>query len=598
PTGYLEMLGDRLDRIAPETLVVSEKILGEHEEMPETFRYRGTTGYEVASSIDRVFVSPEGFETLDRAFAETSGLQSGFASVARGAKIRVIRDLFRGELNNFTRRFGALTSGDRHAKDLPLSALEESLVQFIASLTVYRTYIRENEIQERDREILDRAVSDAKGLTDEESVRGGLDFLHRVLRLDTDDESQRREWLRFVMRFQQFTGPVTAKGMEDTALYVYTPLTSLNEVGSEPVLPPDPVAELHELNLRRLSITPRTLSATSTHDTKRGEDTRCRIDVLSEVPGEWLRNFSAWTSRYASIDTGQGSAPSDAEKWFLLQSVIGTWPTSDDERESFEGRIAEYVPKALREAKVHSHWTEINESWEQATIDWITGVISDSTFQKEMTEMQKVVAFFGMINSLAMTILKIISPGIPDIYQGSEMWNLSLVDPDNRRPVDFTRRHEALAGIEESSGDDSRFDQLLSDLRESWKDGRIKLFTTWRSLAARRSDPELFMSGDYIPLEVQGSHSSHVVAFARRTGGRWAVTVVPMLSVTLCDGAPTFPLGEKIWNDTAVILRDDAPARWTSWMSGGTVESQDGRLLVSHALSQLPVALLTSADQR
>ena len=597
PARYLEMLGSRLDDIAPGTLVVSEKILGEHEEMPETFRYRGTTGYEVAVALDRLFVSPEGFETLERAFAKTSGLEDGFTGVAHDAKIRVIRDLFRGELNKFARRFAQLTSDDRHARDLPLSALEEALVQFIASLPVYRTYVRNGEVSEQDLRVLDRTIADAKSRLDHDPAIGALEFLNRVLRLDTDDRSQRQEWLRFAMRFQQFTGPVTAKGVEDTALYIYTPLASLNEVGSEPVLPDDSIAAFHELNRLRLGTTPVTLSTTSTHDTKRGEDTRCRISVLSEIPDRWLRLFALWSSRYGARHTDAGAAPSDAEKWLFLQTLVGTWPLSGDQQRDLETRIAEYVPKALREAKVHSHWTDVDEQWEEATIEWVREVIRDAEFQKEMAELQKTVGVSGMINSLAMTTLKIASPGIPDIYQGSEMWNFSLVDPDNRRPVDFGALRKALATIEQSFGEGRKNEDLLSDLRENWTDGRIKLFTTWRALAARHSDPELFLSGDYVPLGVEGAHASHVVAFARHAGRRWAIAVAPVRSVTLAGSDSRLPTGEEAWGNTTVVLPAGTPSRWFGWMNGRVVESASSRLSLGSVLRELPVEILTSVDE-
>ncbi len=486
------------------------------------------------------------------------------------------------------KRFAHLTANDRYARDLPLSSLEEAFVQFIASLPVYRTYIRGEEILHRDLEILERAVSDARDHLQDDASITALEFLHKVLRLDTEDDPQRQEWLRFAMRLQQFTGPVTAKGVEDTALYVYTPLASLNEVGSEPIIPAGAIEAFHELNQRRLSITPRTLSATSTHDTKRGEDTRCRIDVLSETPEEWLRLFGTWSSRYSSIDTDSGPAPSDPEKWLLLQSVIGTWPLSEAEHETYAARIAEYVPKVLREAKVHSHWTAIDEQWEQATIDWITKVITDSRFRQEMHELEETVAFHGMINSLAMTVLKIASPGIPDIYQGSEMWNLSLVDPDNRRPVDYELRRRALSEIQ--SGADTGIAELIASLKETWSDGRIKLFTTWRALAARRSDPELFMSGEYLPLSVVGARQEHVIAFARRSGDRWVLVVAPAQSATLCQSDSRFPLGEDIWGDTTIRLPEGAPSEWISAITGASA----GSLRLGDLLSAFPVAILTS----
>jgi (1->4)-alpha-D-glucan 1-alpha-D-glucosylmutase len=598
PVDYLDRLVEELDERRPRrgTFVVSEKILGEGETIPDAFRARGTTGYDFLRGLDRIFVNAEGFERLEAELRQIRASKSGFHEVAREAKARVIEDLFLGELRKFTRRLGELSAADRRARDLTSSELRAALSELVASLEVYRTYIRDDEIAERDLRYVERACADAEPHLHESGARAALAFLRRVATLDTDDFGARTNWRRFMMRLQQFTGPVTAKGVEDTALYVYTPLVSLNEVGNEPVMSPDALGRFHEMNRQRLAINPDTLNATSTHDTKRGEDTRCRIHALSEIAEEWTTQVAQWRETHASLrrQIDGVEVPTAEEEWLIYQTLAGVWPLRPHDRKGLRSRIREYLTKAMREAKVNTRWTAVNEAWEKEVLRFADALLSSEEFASSMEAVQKNIAFPGALNSLASVVLKIASPGIPDIYQGTELWSFSLVDPDNRRPVDYDRRSSMLRTmIREWEKGGGPLEGYLAKLRKNWRDGRIKLWTTWRGLRTRAERAELFHRGDYIELETQGGRAGHLCAFARRRSDQWAIAIAPLQILREVEGG-RYPIGGDFWGDTRVILPEGASGRWTCGITGRTVEAVEGRdaIAVGDALSAMPVALL------
>jgi (1->4)-alpha-D-glucan 1-alpha-D-glucosylmutase len=600
PVDYLDRLVEELGERRPPrgTLVVSEKILGEGETISDAFRTRGTTGYDFLRGLDRLFVNVEGFERLEAEFRKIRASKAGFHEVARQAKVRVMEDLFLGELRKFTRRLGELSAADRRARDLTSSELRAALSEFVASLEVYRTYIRDDEIAERDLRYVERACADAELHLHESGSKAALAFLRRVATLDTGDFGARTNWRRFMMRLQQFTGPVTAKGVEDTALYVYTPLASLDEVGNEPVMRPDAPGRFHEMNRQRLAITPDTLNATSTHDTKRGEDTRCRIHALSEIAEEWTTQVAQWREAHISLrrEVDGVEAPTAEEEWLIYQTLAGVWPLRPRDRKGIRSRIREYLTKAMREAKVNTRWTAVNEAWEKEVLRFADALLWSEEFDTSMEAVQQKIAFPGALNSLASVVLKIASPGIPDIYQGTELWSFSLVDPDNRRLVDYDRRVSMLrAMIREWEREEGPPEGYLAKLRENWRDGRIKLWTTWRGLRTRAERAELFHRGDYVRLETEGELAGHLCAFARRRSDQWAIAIAPLQILREVEGE-RYPIGGDFWGDTRVILPEGASGRWTCGISGRTVETtqMDGRdaIAVGDALPSMPVALL------
>jgi (1->4)-alpha-D-glucan 1-alpha-D-glucosylmutase len=356
------------------------------------------------------------------------------------------------------------------------------------------------------------------------------------------------------MRWQQFSGPVMAKGLEDTATYRHHSLLSLNEVGTDPLReePPFDVQEFHETNRRRLEQWPDTMNATSTHDTKRGEDARARLNVLTEVPEEWkdrLGRWIGWNAEKKSSVHG-ALAPSSAEEILIYQTLLAAWPHNEDEEAEFPARVKEFLVKALREAKQNSSWLAPHEEYECAVQDFVDRIVADdSPFLTDFREFQKMLAGAGARNGLSQLLLKIGSPGVPDFYQGSEFWQFTLVDPDNRRAVNFQRRIAMLDGLRRRETEDRI--ALIRELAADAERDEMKLYVTYKALTFRRANAPLFARGEYLPLEVRGACADHVCAFARRLENHWVVVVAPRWTLRLSD-----------WGDTEVVLPGGAPQEW------------------------------------
>ncbi len=560
PEGYLERLPENV-------YVVTEKILAGHEQIPCSWRTHGTTGYDFLNFVNGAFIDPDGFRSLEQTYSEFTGSRTTYTEACRARKRQVMIELFAGEVAALVRRLIQLAEDDRHARDLRANELEEAFLAVTACLPVYRTYIRDFQISETDRAHIEDAIAVA-------GSGPAMAFVRRVLLLEPAWylQSRKPDYLEFVQRWQQFTGPVMAKGLEDTTFYVHNPLMSVNEVGGDSRGPAVyfGVEEFHRRNVARRSRWPYTMNATSTHDTKRSEDVRTRINILSELPAEWARALRRWNRR----NPGSG-APDANERVLIYQSMLGAWPIEIE-------RLKQYVTKALREGKTHTSWMDINEAYERQVLSFVDSLYRNERFIADFTRFQKRVAFFGALASLAQVTLKIASPGIPDFYQGTELWDFSLADPDNRRSVDFESRLSALKGLKQ----DARPKELL----KNWPDGRIKMYVTWKLLNFRRRHSRLFLEGDYIPLRVAGPRSDHVIAFARRLQDDWTVVAVPRLIAKLTR-AGSAPLGENVWQSTAIELPADAPASWTDVLTG---QKYSSRLLCSKMFSTLPVCVATS----
>jgi (1->4)-alpha-D-glucan 1-alpha-D-glucosylmutase len=419
--------------------------------------------------------------------------------------------------------------------------------------------------------------------------------MRRVLLLDPPYYAQdhKAEWLRFVMLWQQFTGPVMAKGLEDTAFYAHNSLISRNEVGGDPLRedPPMDVEAFHQFNQERLKQFPHSLNASSTHDSKRSEDVRARVNVLSELPQRWGTCLDTWMqlnqSHKATIRGG--SIPDPQQEILIYQTLLGAWPTDSSDLPAFPDRVKEFMVKAAREAKVHSSWLAPDAEHEEALRNFIDQILSPSheSFLSSFQDFQKEIAFHGTFNALAQVLLKITAPGVPDFYQGTEIWNLSLVDPDNRRPVNYALRTSLLETLKRREAEDQA--ALLNELVEHWEQPGIKLYLTYKALEFRRSNPDLFQTGDYLPLPAEGCGKQHVCAFARRCGDRWAVTAVPRLTTGLQCRPPD--LRSTDWRDTVLLLPDAAPARWRDVLTGAVIQVAPGVALQS-LLGAFPVSLL------
>ncbi|HUE75389.1 MAG TPA: malto-oligosyltrehalose synthase, partial [Chloroflexota bacterium] len=420
--------------------------------------------------------------------------------------------------------------------------------------------------------------------------------------LDAFDGDGRRELRSFVMKFQQTTSPVMAKGVEDTAFYIYNRLISLNEVGGHPDEFGTSVDAFHAANAERQTSWPSSLLATSTHDTKRSEDVRARISVLSEIPREWRSAVTRWArqNRRRKIIVGDQAFPDANAEYALYQNLLGAWPLDSMNSRAYEAfvdRMQQYVLKATKEAKVHTSWINPNSEYDDAIQNFVRAILEPSKgnqFLNDFARLQPVVAYYGMLNSLAQVLLKITSPGVPDIYQGNEIWDFSLVDPDNRRPVDFQIRTELLDQLREmlATTDGAR---VARELLEFWENGAIKMFVTWCALEYRQRDPLLFTRGEYTPL-VATARGDHVVSFARSTGAVRAIVVTPRLCYRLTQGTIQPPIGETVWSDAHLLLPDDGRQRYRNLMTGEHLESVDygGRpaLPLARVLGHFPVALL------
>ncbi len=578
PAEYLARLRGRIG----DRYLVVEKILGEDEALPR-WPVDGTTGYEFLRDTIEVLVDAEGARRLDAAFGEHVGDTRPFDRIVADAKLEIMRGLFSSETSALTRRLREIAREDRHARDLAAEPLREALELVTAELDVYRTYVRSFQVSRADRTRISGALERAsRGAGSDAAV--ALTFLRRVLLLEGVRSlplERAQAWLAFVMRWQQLSGPVMAKGLEDTTLYRRVGFVALNDVGVHPTPDPIDVDGFHARNRERARTWPRTMLTTATHDTKRGEDTRARIAVLSELASEWLAAVERWSAlnrRHGAV-VEDVRAPDVAEEWLLYQTLVGIWPPDGVAGDDLVERVVSYMVKAMREAKRWTDWLEPNESHEAAVERFTRSILGPRTgFRRELNAFAERIAWHGALNSLAQLVLKLTSPGVPDVYQGTELWDLALVDPDNRRPVDFAARETVLSEIA-----DAPMDELVS----SWCDGRIKLAVLQRLLRLRRERPELFLEGDYVPVAVEGARADRVIAFERRLGRERALVVVPRRTVGLARGDAHLPR----FGDTGLVLPRGASGRRRDVLTGEDVDLGTSRR-VDDLLKMFPVSVL------
>ncbi len=583
--------------------VVVEKILGGDERVPAAWCVHGTTGYEFLNGVNGLFVNRERARAVTTVYWRFLDERPEFDEIVFETKRLIMSSSMASEINMLAHRLNRISERDRKTRDFTRSSLEEALIQYIACLPIYRTYIEgtgAGDVDVRDRRYVESTIAAAKRRTP--SLNASLfDFLRDILLLrhpSASAESSRAEVVEFVRKVQQVTGPVTAKAVEDTAFYRYNRLLSLNEVGGEPERFGRTVDEFHRMCSERLESWPGSLNTTSTHDTKRSEDVRLRIDALSEVPAEWLERLRriARLARRHKSDVDGHDCPDRNEELLLYQTLVGAWPDDLDPslpREhpswvSFTERIQGYVEKALREAKVHTTWTNPNTAWDQGVRAFVAAILGSREILAELLPFQRRIAAAARVASLAQTVIKIAAPGVPDVYQGTELFDLSLVDPDNRRPVDFDLRRQALAEIARrlAEGPDARRALAVEYASgPALVDGRAKLLLLRETLRFRRSAQELFLRGSYIPLHVEGPHARHVVAFARRLGGRAAICVAPRLLV----GKKFGPAGLE----GHVHVPRDLSRPLEHVVTGERVRAAQGLLALSDVLNAFPVALLT-----
>jgi (1->4)-alpha-D-glucan 1-alpha-D-glucosylmutase len=594
PEGYLRRLRDGV----PDAYLVVEKILEGRETLPSSWPIQGTSGYDFLTAVNSLFCLEQSEREMTELYETFVGRSYDFPQFVAEKKRLIIGKHMAGDIDRLAHVLKSIAARDRYARDITLYALRRALVEILALFPVYRTYISKLAVGPQDGQVIRDAVQRARESSP--ALVYELDFIERFLLLDflpgtTSDEQQ--QWLQFVMKFQQLTGPLMAKGFEDTVLYEYNRLLSLNEVGGNPESWGLPVDDFHTLVSGRSAAWPHTMNTTATHDTKRGEDVRARINVLSEMPAQWARKVRSWRARNRenkAVGSG-GEIPDANDEYLLYQTLIGAFPVNDAAFPAFVDRIKEYMIKAVREAKTHTAWIKPDESYEAGVLAFVDAILAQTEqneFLRDLMAFQKTINHYGIFNALSQTVLKMTVPGVPDFYQGNELWDLNLVDPDNRRPVDFELRQRYLQDILFRQGEDP--EALRGELLASKDDGRIKLYTIFRILTARRKFAALFDDGEYIPLEVRGKHKAHVIAFARRYEHQWAVTAVPRHLVALMS-ATTLPLGRNIWHDTTIRLPGQSPQRWVNLLTDKSHDARGG-LEAGVIFSEFPVAVLIGSS--
>jgi (1->4)-alpha-D-glucan 1-alpha-D-glucosylmutase len=610
PGDYLNRIQARAREVRPDRVsrehplyVAVEKILGMDESLP-AWPVAGTTGYDFLAMVNGVFVDQRNERAMTSVYEQFTRERLHYREIAYRGKQLILRVSMASELNVLAHGLNRFSERHRHYRDFTLNSLSQAMREIIACFPVYRTYVNDREpLSDRDRAYIERAVREAKRRNPN---RPGAvyDFVRDLLlkKPAVIPESERSEHMTFVGKFQQVTSPVTAKGIEDTALYIYNRLVSLNEVGSEPDHFGVSPARLHAWLRERAGAWPHGLSTTSTHDTKRSEDVRARLNVLSELPGAWKQAASRWArvNRRARQTVEEQSYPSRNEEYLLYQTLVGSWPLEpmDAAQEAdYRDRIAGYMQKAMREAKVYTSWINPSEDYEQAMARFVHQVLApeNTIFRDDFLEFQRRVAHYGIYNSLAQLAIKMAAPGVPDFYQGTELWDFSLVDPDNRRPVDYARRGTLLADLDAQVRDHGRA-ATADRLMASPRDDRLKLYATTTMLRFRQSRRDLFAQADYEPVEADGSRRDHVFAFLRRHADAQLLLVAPRLVATLAPDADVPPLGERVWGDTCLRLPASAASRYRNVLTDTLLDTRaDGggrSLRAADLLERFPIALL------
>jgi (1->4)-alpha-D-glucan 1-alpha-D-glucosylmutase len=556
--------------------VLAEKILSDTERLPEDWPIHGTTGYDYLVLQNALFVQSENEAAFTEIYKSITGSQEDFSTLAFRSKQDVLDQMFIAEVNALTTRLKTLSTYCRVGRDFTYADFHNAIIDFIAAFPVYRTYLTEQTSQLSFSELkaIEHGLAEAKKRSNA-SDAGAIEFLARILSLSFPpdfSEAQQSEAREFIIRFQQLSGPATAKGLEDTAFYRYARFVSLNEVGGNPGQFGISPREFHVHNLHNLQKWPHSMLATSTHDTKRGEDTRARLNVLSEMPSEWHMKVSEWMD--LNKRQQKDSAPAPSDEYLLYQVLVGTW-TSNLDLPAYIERIQGYMLKATREAKNHTAWTEPNAQYESATKEFIASVLSSSKFTESLSAFAEGIAFFGALNSIAQVVLKCTSPGIPDFYQGTEHWDLTLVDPDNRRPVDYELRKKLLAEVRNTKP---------AELLKDWQSGAIKTFTVAHLLRIRREHPPL-RDGDYNPIEASGLKSNHIIAFSRTTDDSTILVAVPRFHRTLTQEQRKLPEA-KHWGDTH--LKFPAANRFENLFTGEQISG----LAAADLFATFPAAIL------
>ena len=590
PTEYLKRLREKTGDV----YITVEKILEFKEKLPESWEIEGTSGYDFLNYVNGIFCRKESEKQFTKLYKKFTGIKTPYDQLSFEKKQLIVEKNLAGDVDNLAQVLKKIAGQSRLGIDFTMNGLKRTLAEVLALFPVYRTYVNGDGLSEADRAYIQEVIEEARGRIP--LLLNELNFIEKLLLLEWEEsltEEQKALRLHFVMRLQQLTGPLMAKGIEDTLFYVYNRLLALNEVGGHPGHFGISIADFHEFNQTQSTAWPHKMNATATHDTKRGEDVRARLNVLSEIPEEWEKQVKNWSEiNLAQKSDIRGKAvPAANDEYFFYQSLVGAYPFNESENTAFVERIKDYMLKSVREAKLQTAWLRPDTAYEEGFLSFVERVLKPSKsnqFLKEFLPFQKWVAGYGILNSLSQTLLKYTAPGVPDTYQGTELWDLSMVDPDNRRPVDYEQRISFLKDIKKK--EKTKVLKLIDELFASKEDGKIKLFLTYKVLQARKENLKVFQEGEYIPLEVDGKFKDHVVAFARRFGDTTAIAIAPRFFTTLVKPGE-YPHGEEVWADTHLEI----PQGSHTWRDAITNQTISDSGAIAQILQHFPVALLLNA---
>ena len=596
PIGYCALLCARAELLGQPMYLVVEKILAPNQKLLERWKVDGTTGYEFMNAVTGLAVATTNERAFDALYRRFTHDAQPFDAVAYGAKKYMLENALSGELNVLALRLDRIAQRDPRTRDFTLGALRRGLLETIAAFPIYRTYVTGAAVEAADRLYIERAIAAARA--HDPSHEGSLyAFLRRVLLTEHDDDAVRERYVEFAMRFQQLTAPVTAKGVEDTAFYRSVRLLALNEVGGDPARFGTSAGEFHRQNARRAAHHPHAMLATATHDMKRGEDVRARLAAISEVPDQWRHALARWSR----LNRKHRATVSTLAEYATYQTILGSWPSEllgaelePQALAAFAERVVATMRKSAREAKLRTSWANPDAEYEAALEAFVRTILDPrraGAFLESMHEGARSLAGSGAVNGLAQVVLKATAPGVPDTYQGTELWDLSMVDPDNRRPVDFAARIAALRELDAALENGRPREALARELLAAWPDGRIKLYVLATLLRHRAHAG--WPADAYAAVEASGERARHVVAFARGP----ALVVVPRLPRTLAAERP--PLGAEVWGDTLLELGALEPSRYRDVLTGRVIAAgeRDGRRAIALAeiFHVLPVAVLQPA---